>query len=379
MLTTLTEHAPGVALGPGRETRRAWYERRPGKGAPRRRGPSPLPKEAPQGWPEVWRGLYPGLRAAPIKTSSKRRYIASLNRLADALAGTDAPPEPGFYAAWCCYEDLAGQGITARTIGGYLDALNALAKHGGRDKPARAGLIRVRTYVGRLANLEEKEKVNRIRTFVERGGFETIAQAIAGLRDVADAAPGWTATAERARQTAAVLAVAMNAPARTGDVAAWRLGHDLRRHPGGDWELVWTQEKTGNDADFGLLWPEIAAILDDLILAGRPDRLIFLRYEELVGMNWLTLREEGFASRWPSEQVKTVIGIPLQDVRTIAADYLRWHDPETAAATVQALLGHRTRRAGDSYRAMTEGEAAARDWVRMRRGIARSNGKRPGL
>jgi hypothetical protein len=375
LLKTLEVHAPGVALGAGREARRAWYARRPKKGTPRRKGPSPLPEEAPREWPDSWRALYPGLRTAQIKPSSKRRYVASLNRLSEVLERTDALPEPGFYMAWCCYEELAGQGIKARTIGGYLDAVNALAKHGGLDKADRAGLVRVRTHVGRLGDLEGMEKVDRIRAFVENGAFEMIAQAIVDLHDLADTAPGWTSAAEHARQTAAVLAVVMNTPARTGDVAAWRLGHELIRHASGDWELAWTQEKTDNDADFGIMWPEVGAILDALILAGRPDRLVLRRYESLEGMNWLTLRDEGFASRWPSDQVTRTLGIPLHDVRTISADYLRWHDPQTAADTIQALLGHCTRKAGESYRAMTEGEAAAREWARMRKSIAKSEGR----
>lgn len=375
LIKTLESFAPQVVLSPGREARKAWYARRPKPGARRRKGAAPIAATAPAHWPQPWRDLYPGLRDARISPSSIRRYIASINRCAEALHGTDAPPDLGFYSVWCVFESLRDADLKHGTIASYIDGLNALALHGGRNKAARAGLIQIRVHVGRLAELEESDKIDRIRNFVEGGGFETIARTVRNLRDAADAAPDWTAPAERARQTAAILAVAMNAPARTGDVAAWILGRDLIRHPSGDWELAWTQEKTGREADFGVLWPEVCELLDDLILAGRPDRLVLHRYREVQGMNWLTLGPEAPASRWPSEQAKRELGIPLHDLRTVAADYLRWHDPATAAATIQALLGHGSQKAGERYHAMTEGEAATRDWAAMRAEISRTDGR----
>ena len=53
-------------------------------------------------------------------------------------------------------------------------------------------------------------------------------------------------------------------------------------------------------------------------------------YENLKGCNWLSLQPAPYASRWPSEKVKQVIGVPLPDLRTLAADYLRSYDPVAA-------------------------------------------------
>ena len=374
LLATLTAYAPQVALGPGREARREWYARRPRRGVGRRRGPAPIPQTAPAAWPVVWQGLYPGLRDAPIKESSIRRHIASVDRLAQVLPKTSAPAEPGFYTAWCLGDQLSDEGLSHGTIAGYLDGLSALAMHGGRSKVERAGLVQVRVWHQRASHLQEKSKVDRIRGFVEDGGYMRIAEAVRDLREVAASAPGWSAEAEQARQRAAVLGVVLNAPARTGDVAAWRIGQELVRHLSGDWELKWTQQKTGEAVDFEVLWPEISALLDEHILGDRPARLAPLRYNELLGCNWLTLTDVAPAPRWPSEQARRALGLPLHDLRTIVADHLRWHDPTKAPDTIQALLGHGTRKAGDAYRAGSEGEASARDWAAMRNAIATSGG-----
>ena len=112
------------------------------------------------------------------------------------------------------------------------------------------------------------------------------------------------------RQTAAILAIELQAYARTGDVSGWILGRDLVRDSCGTWQLEWTQSKTADDRVVGELWPEIGEILDELLLAGRPRRYAVHRYPHLVGSNWLTHGSEAMPSRQPSHLVRHAIGVP---------------------------------------------------------------------
>lgn len=62
--------------------------------------------------------------------------------------------------------------------------------------------------------------------------------------------------------------------------------------------------------------------------------------------------------------------MPLHDLRTLSADYLRLNDPVTAANLITTHLGHGSGEAERAYRAIAEGDAAAQSWMRMRRTIA---------
>ena len=64
------------------------------------------------------------------------------------------------------------------------------------------------------------------------------------------------------------------------------------------------------------------------------------------------------------------LGVPPHDLRTLAADYLRRHDPASAPAIVAAHLGHGTEAAGAEYRALCEGAAATRVWRATRETVA---------
>ena len=155
-------------------------------------------------------------------------------------------------------------------------------------------------------------------------------------------------------------------PPGTGDVAAWTLGEHLERQPHGRWRLRWRQGKTGYWKGAGELWPETGAVLDEHILGNRPSRLVQRRFEELRGCNWLSLSEWPYAGRWPSEKVRDAVGVPLHDLQTLAADYLRLHDPVAAPRIVSVLLGHRTQEAGDEYRALCAETAAQKGWQELR-------------
>jgi len=257
LIRTLEAYAPEVCLAGAREARKAWYARRPKAGAPRRRGRAPLPPQAPESWPVEWALLYPRLLAAPIRESSRRRYVDSINQLA-AILPPDVAPDWSRFTACCLFEALVERGEHPRTIATALGGLIGLGLHGRVGDTKLAGLREMRNVAAVRASRIDKKKVARISYLTERGGFPVIAEAIARLRSDADGLPAWSAAAGRLRRAAAVLAVEINAYGRTGDVAGWRLGIDLVREPWGAWRLGWRQGKTSGDQDVGELWPEVA-------------------------------------------------------------------------------------------------------------------------
>ena len=204
-----------------------------------------------------------------------------------------------------------------------------------------------------------------------QGGYEHVLRTILSEPELARSLPDWSAMVN-ALARAAMLAVTVNIPPRTGDMAVWRLGEELVREPEGTWWLRWRQEKTHRVLDPGRLWPEVGAVLDEHLLGGRPDQHAHLRYSQLQGLNLLRHTAVPHASAWPSAQVKAALGVPLHDLRTLLAEFLREIDPEHAPDLVQAMLGHGSRAAGEEYRALLAGETAAAAWAEIRTEIARS-------
>nr|WP_111298256.1 hypothetical protein [Paracoccus saliphilus] len=377
LLRLLGRYAPSVCLAEGRALRQEYYRRRPGgSGHQGRTASVALParsETAPRNWPASWLALLPGLRAAAIKDSSISRHIASINRCADMLVNVKCPPRLGWLLAWELSQEArredAAEGKVAvndRTAASYIGGLVSLGLHGGLETEALDGMRAVQALLIRKARRIPKQKESRLHDLYGQGGYDEIMRAILRELEEADRLPDWSAEAATARATAAVLAVCMNDPARTGDVAQWTFGEQLVREPWDHWQLRWRQEKTGWWKDAGTLWPEIGQVLDEHILGGRPRRHAHRRYEELRGLNWLSLTPQAYASRWPSERVRDAIGVPLHDLRTLVADYLRMHDPASAPKCLAALLGHRTLDAGKAYQALCVETAAQREWREVR-------------
>lgn len=376
LLRVLGKHAPSVCLAEGRTLRREYYRKRPGgtKHAPPSSGRRPSPASpAPRNWPGAWLALLPGLRAAPVKNSSINRHIESVNRCAAMLPFLKCPPRLGWLLTWELAQEMQKSdaetgrtAVSARTAATYIGGLVGLGLHGGLNENALNGMRATQTHLQRQGRRLSKKKDPRIEKLYAQGGYEEIMRILLRKLEEAEALPAWTARAETARATAAILAVCMNDPARTGDVAVWMLGEELARDPSGRWQLRWRQGKTGYCKEAGALWPEIGAVLDAHILGGRPRRHVQRRFEDLRGCNWLSFAAEPYAHRWPSEKVKDAIGVPLHDLRTLAADYLRMHDPVSAPRIVAILLGHRTQEAGREYRALCAETAAQRGWQEIR-------------
>ena len=373
LLRALDRYAPDVSTAAARQVRAEWYSRRSGK-APDQSQSALSEEVLIASWPPSWQAMYPFLRQARIKGSSRKRYVASISRCAQIVNAGGAEECLTFYTAYCLGDAFrAGEAdIRPVTIANYLEGLIALGKVGGVSAEDLDGMRYMREAFRDEAKLGEKLKVARINDLLRKGGFDYITEVIGDLLLEADLLPDHSARKELLLQTVACCAVDMNKPARTGDMSRWSIGSDLRRERDGSWHLVWNQGKTGRTTEAGELWPEIGEILDELILCGRPSRLIHMRYRELVGKNWLTLSNAARPSKWPSERIKSAVGVPSHDLRTLAADYMRRHDPEIAARVIATHLGHATLEAGDEYSIECKSEAAVRAWQKDRQQIARS-------
>ncbi|WP_353472491.1 hypothetical protein PVT71_00240 [Salipiger sp. H15] len=378
LLRTLAAFAPGISSASALEVKAEWVARR--KPVYLHRHPARPQKDIDiLTWPQSWQALWPGLKRAKIAQSSLNRYRASINRCAQLVAEGKATEELGFLTAYnlaealpdTCRKKTRTGRLRPWTVANYIEGLVVLARYGQADEAAISGLRFVRDHLRQVADAGDKLKFERVRALMERGGFAYAASEIGRLRALGASLPHHTAEKIRALRAAALCSVLINKPSRTGDVSGWRFGHEICRGSDGSWTLGWRQQKNGLETDAGTLWPEVGEVLDELVLGGRPERFIHLRYREVVGLNWMSFTERPRSSHWPSEVVKAVLKVPSHDLRTLAADYLRLHDPETAAGVIATHLGHASMRAGGEYRALAEGDAASRSWSRMRNKIGK--------
>ena len=378
LLRVLSKYAPEVCLADGRELRRAYYRQR-GAGDDRgraddngkRKPRGDKSRTQPRTWPNQWLDLLPGLLAAPVTDSSIDRHVASINRCAAMLPHLVCPPRLGWLLAWelgRALQEHSERGTNLTTAANYIGSLVSLGLHGGLDTDALNGMRSVQAHLQRGGRRVVKRKQSRIEGLHARGGYKEVVRVIAAKLDEALGLPDWTAEAANARAAAAILAVNVNIPSRTGDVSSWVLGEQLTREAWGEWKLRWRQGKTGVWQDAGPLWSEIGQVLDEHILGGRPQRHAARRFEELRGCNWLSLAPEGYATKWPSQKVSETLGVPLHDLRTLAADYLRLHDPASAPDIIAALLGHSSKEAGEEYSVLCADTVAQREWLTVRKG-----------
>ncbi|WP_299362708.1 hypothetical protein [uncultured Paracoccus sp.] len=372
LLRALSRYAPQVCTAPARAVSNEWYAQRCKPVAKRTPG-----AEKPEGstWPDAWRRMKPGLDAAPVKCRTRQRYVASIDRCATVVAEGLASELHGFLAACELSEAFLFHPDKTRrvkpvTAANYIEGLIALGARGGVAEESLTAMRVIQRDLREQATLAEKNKHERLSGLMERGGYGHVADRIGELRARAHRLPAHSAARRRYMQQAVVCAIIINKPPRRGDLVAWRIGEQLVREIDGTWRAEWEQEKTGAVTETGAIWPEICEILDEWILEGRPDRLIHVRYQELVGSNWLTLDQSEPYRNLPSELTRSAIGVPSHDLRTLAADYMRRHDPSHAADVIATHLGHRTRKAGEAYRADCEGAAAQAIWQAARATIA---------
>ncbi|RKF13521.1 hypothetical protein D6850_14630 [Roseovarius spongiae] len=382
LLRTLAAYAPHVSTAPARIVSDEWYARRR---KPAARVVSKAETAVGENWPTAWRRMKPKLVASPIRPSTRKRYLASIDRCAALVAEGLASHKHGFITACELSEAFLfhpdkDRRVKPVTAANYIEGLIALGAKSGVAEESLSAMQVITRDLRDQAALDEKNKYERISELMERGGYAHVADKIRELRERAHDLPAHSAARRRCMQQAVVCAVIVNKPPRKGDLVSWRFGNQIVRDVDGTWRAEWEQEKTGASTETGAIWPEICEILDEWILDGRPDRLVHVRYQGLVGRNWLTLDDREPYRNLPTELTRAAIGVPSHDLRTLAADYMRRHNPAHAADVIAAHLGHGTRQAGEAYRAECEGAAAQAIWEKARMTIAaqseRSAGKR---
>lgn len=377
LLRALATYAPHVSTAPAKRVSDEWYA---GRRTSVARETNQDVKPVASAWPESWRQMKPGLEAAKIKSSTRQRYFASIDRCAAIVAEGRACDQHGFVAACELSEAFLFHPDETRrvkpvTVANYIEGLIALGAHGG---VADASLTAMRFVLRDLrdqAALAAKNKYERLSGLTERGGYAYVADKIGEHRALAQDLPAHSAARRRHMQQAVVCAVILNKPPRKGDLVSWRFGEHLVRETDGTWHARWEQEKTGVGTETGEIWPEIGEILDEWILAGRPGRLIHLRYQELVGLNWLSFEPGAPYRNLPTELTRATIGVPAHDLRTLAADYMRRHDPAQAANVIATHLGHDTQLAGRAYRTECVSARAQALWQEVRKTISRQSAR----
>lgn len=372
LLRALAAYAPQVSTAPAKLVSDEWYARRR---KPAARVVRQEERRDETNWPVSWRQMKPGLDAAAIGSSTRKRYVASIDRCATVVAEGLASERLGFIAACELSEAFLFHPDEARrvkpvTAGNYIEGLIALGTRGGVAEESLTAMRVILRDIRDQAELSEKNKHERLSDLMERGGYGHVADRIGDLRARAHGLPAHSAVRRRCMQQAVVCAVILNKPPRKGDLVSWRFDQQIIREIDGTWRAEWEQEKTSGDTETGAIWPEICEILDEWILDGRPDRLVHIRYQELVGRNWLTLDDNEPYRNLPTALIKAAIGVPSHDLRTLAADYMRRHDPAHAADVIATHLGHGTRQAGEAYRAECDGAAAQAIWQKSRAMIA---------
>lgn len=381
LLRALAVYAPHISTSLAKDVSDDWYARRP---KPTKRV-APVPQTPLSAyWPKTWQRMKPGLDAAPIRMSTRRRYLSSIDRCAAVVTEGLASDVHGFIGACEMSEAFVfhpdeRKRVKPVTAANYLEGLIALGARGGVAEDSLAAMRFILRDLRDQGALAGKNKHERLATLMERGGYAHVADRIGELRSRAHDLPAHSAARRRFMQQAVVCAVILNKPPRKGDLVTWRIGEQLVREIDGTWRAEWHQEKTGRHTETGVIWREICEILDEWILDGRPNRLVHLRYNEIAGRNWLTLSDNEPYRNLPTELTKAVIGVPSHDLRTLAADYMRRHDPAHAANVIAAHLGHGTAAAGEEYRAECKGATAEAIWQDARVVIAarsaRSSGK----
>ena len=372
LLRALTAYAPHISTAPAKRVSEEWYAKRPKPTAKTASKPS---EPVGANWPSSWRQMKPQLDAAPIAVSTRKRYFASIDRCAAVVAEGLASDRLGFVTACELSEAFLfhpdeNRRVKPVTAANYIEGLIALGTKGGVAEESLTAMRVIWRDLRDQAVLDDKNNYARLAELMERGGYAHVADRIGELRARAHGLPAHSAAGRRCMQQAVVCAVILNKPPRKGDLVSWRFGKELVRDIDGTWRAAWDQEKTGGGTETGAIWPEICDVLDDWILGGRPDRLIHVRYNELVGRNWLSLNDTTPYRNLPSQLTKAAIGIPSHDLRTLAADYMRRHNPGRAANVISTHLGHTTVEAGKAYRADCVGTDAQANWQKARAVIA---------
>ena len=161
------------------------------------------------------------------------------------------------------------------------------------------------------------------------------------LLEQAGELPAHRDAAFHARMDSALIGLSCNAPLRCGDLHRLRIGREIVRDEQG-WRLRLKQKK--NQQNYGVpVWPEVAEMLDALVLDGQSPEALCRRLNEVDG-RYLFSWDGGLTAvddQWPSKVWRRHFGVGEHYVRSLWCSYYAEEDPDNAWAA-SALVGQRS-------------------------------------
>jgi hypothetical protein len=198
----------------------------------------------------------------------------------------------------------------------------------------------------REAKLERTRKEEVLQEFPHTLG--DIYLTAMNLLEQANEMPAHQDAAFHARMDSALIGLSCNAPLRCSDLHRLRIGREIVRDEQG-WRLRLEQKK--NQQRYHLLvWPEVAEMLDALLLDGRSPEALGQRLKELDGC-YLFSWDGGSTpvdDLWPTKVWIRHFGVGEHYVRSLWCSYYAEEDPDNAWAA-SALVGHGSERTRQAY------------------------------
>lgn len=395
LLAALRRFAPEVptaAATPVKQEWDRWLNARYNSKAPRPRI-SRREALAPKDWPACWqaglacldrRQRLWGLRYRPLAPKTRASVVQAVGMLALARAksGLAADAFTGDLAeAFLVFlldrvNARTGAPIRASSVADYIERVTLFGQRAELLTPEGADALAEIASACREEAAEDETPLKEaaMRRFRDAHGLDAVLERAVAASERAATLPGHAAEAARLRRKAVVFALLVNNADRQGDLAAFRIGHEIFRDDEG-WALAYRQSKTGRWKDNGPLWTLASLLIDAHVLAGRPTWMIEARLAELDGCNLLSLAPEGFGTYYASTLLREEFGIGGHLIRTALTDLLRRHRPDAAWA-VQRLLGHSVRWMQEAYRSDFEEVASVEHYAAaLETLLARTDGK----
>jgi integrase len=243
---------------------------------------------------------------------------------------------------------MAGRGVRHRSITTWLESAHRFGRVLGADTDVLGYIRRKADAHDRRARRQRSRKEERYMA-LEIGIGDVFARA-RELHERAETGPEHLVSTRRDRLEAALIALSVASPLRCGDLHSLRIGVDIERRAG-SWSIDTVQAKTKQPYHVPELWSAVGAILDALILDGRPPDQLRARLDARHGTALFSWADEGNTPvhpGWPSDIWRRHFGVGVHMVRTMWGSYYVDHEPARAWAAT-AMLGHASAASRNAY------------------------------
>lgn len=231
-------------------------------------------------------------------------------------AGRPAELDMDSIGAWLSRQEGRGQVETSSSL--QLRKIREFLIYRAENKALSKRLAKEAARYGRIGRLKRKRKHSwLLASPTDIGKVWALAEDL--LEQSRDAKPG-TSRRYLLALHAAVLALAVAAPLRIGDLWRLRIGGEITRDVTG-WSMALATQKTGGDYDRPELWPELTEFLDELLVLEAPGGDLWVGYEQRQGTP-LFSRDGGatpLSADWISDVWYEHVGTGAHIVRTL------WH------------------------------------------------------